>query len=252
MVDVGLSRDRTNIALAALFAAAALTGVVACSGGVYHKVRPGDTLYRIGKAYGVPVERLAKVNRITNPSRIYVGQKVFIPEAGRELPVDVITPDNPAPRESAGVAAGPEPAAASAGFHWPVADGNLSSRFGSRGGSFHDGIDISAPAGTPVSAAHGGVVIYSDVLRGYGNVIIVRHSNGYATVYAHNHRNLVRVDDRVHRGQVIAYVGASGRTSGPNLHFEVRYNNVARDPLRYLPARAPAGSPPIDAAAAGG
>jgi murein DD-endopeptidase MepM/ murein hydrolase activator NlpD len=219
---------------------------------VYHHVRPGDTLYRIGKAYGVAAEKLAKVNRITDPSRIYVGQKIFIPEANRELPVDIITPRNAGTNDvlRADPSAAPPPGAPT--FHWPVAGGRLASGFGNRGASFHDGIDISAPTGTPINAAHDGVVIYSDVLRGYGNVIIVRHDKGFATVYAHNDRNLVRVDDRVRRGQVIAYVGDSGRTSGPNLHFEVRHNNVARDPLPYLPARGRAATLPPDAAAAGG
>jgi murein DD-endopeptidase MepM/ murein hydrolase activator NlpD len=236
--DVGLSGVRRHPAPAVLLLTAiALFGLFACGGGVYHRVRPGDTLYRIGKAYGVPPETLAKVNRINDPSRIYVGQKVFIPEADRELPVDVITPVKAAPRESAGVRSDTEVPVGRPVLDWPVAGGNLSSRFGNRGASFHDGIDITAPVGTPVSAAYDGVVIYSDVLRGYGNVIIVRHAQGYATVYAHNQRNLVRSDARVRRGQVIAYVGVSGRTSGPNLHFEVRHNNVARDPLPLLPAR---------------
>lgn len=236
----------------ALLAAAMLLGMAACGGGVYHRVRPGDTLYRIGKAYGVSHQRLAKVNRISDPSRIYVGQKIFIPEADRELPVDVITPKNASRREQARVQPAPAPIPGAPVFDWPVAGGQLSSPFGNRGASFHDGIDISAPVGTPVNAAHDGVVIYSDVLRGYGNVIIVRHANSYATVYAHNRRNLVRTDDRIRRGQVIAYVGDSGRTSGPNLHFEVRYNNVARDPLRFLPPRGRAWLEPVDAADAGG
>lgn len=225
-----------------LIAAALAVAATACGGGVYHKVRPGDTLYRIGKAYGVSHERLAKVNRISDPTRIYVGQKIFIPEGNRELPVDVITPSNTRverdePRASARVAGSPF-------LDWPVPGGELSSRFGDRGSSFHDGIDIRAPIGTPVKAACEGVVIYSDVLRGYGNVIIVRHTNGFATVYAHNNTNLVRADDRVARGQVIAHVGVSGRTSGPNLHFEVRKNNVAHDPLHFLATRGQASSRP--------
>ena len=245
---MGRTGDDRHPALSVLLVAGALLALAGCSSsGVYHRVRPGDTLYRIGKAYGVPPETLAKVNRIADPSRIYVGQKVFIPEANRELPVDVITPANAPRRGAAQPEPEPEIAVGAPRFAWPVAGGSVSSRFGSRDGSFHDGIDISAPVGTPVNAAHGGVVIYSDVLRGYGNVIIVRHTDGYATVYAHNHRNLVRADDRVLSGQVIAYVGVSGRTSGPNLHFEVRHNNVARDPLRFLPARTRA-----VAAAAGG
>jgi len=111
----------------------------------------------------------------------------------------------------------------------------VASAFGARGRSFHDGIDISAPRGTPVRAAADGEVVYSDSLRGYGNVIIVRHRDGFATVYAHNERNEVRTGQRVRRGEVIGTVGDSGRATGPNLHFEVRQDNVAHDPLGVLP-----------------
>lgn len=233
--------------------ALALNGLCGCGRGVYHRVQPGDTLYRIGKAYGVSHQKLAKVNKVADPSRIYVGQKIFIPGAERELPVDVITPASTESYAVAGRAFDKsDPATLAVGLEWPVASGRVTSRFGNRGSSFHDGIDISAPIGTPVKAAHDGAVIYSDVLRGYGNVIIVRHSNGVATVYAHNHRNWVTRGDAVRKGQVIASVGESGRTSGPNLHFEVRRNNIARDPLGFLPPMRKAETHPGDAVDAGG
>jgi murein DD-endopeptidase MepM/ murein hydrolase activator NlpD len=126
-------------------------------------------------------------------------------------------------------------------FAWPVASGAVSSPFGMRAnGMMHEGVDISAPAGTPVLAADDGVVIYTGQLRGYGNVVILQHSGAYETVYAHDRRNFVHDGDRVGRGQQIGEIGTSGRTSGPNLHFEVRYNNRAEDPLSYLPPPAPA------------
>jgi murein DD-endopeptidase MepM/ murein hydrolase activator NlpD len=103
----------------------------------------------------------------------------------------------------------------------------------------HDGIDISAPEGAPVRAAADGRVIYSDVLRGYGYVVIIEHGKGLTTVYAHNKKNAVRVGTQVERGSVIAAVGRTGKTTGPNLHFEVRRNNTARDPIRFLPATSP-------------
>ena len=78
-------------------------------------------------------------------------------------------------------------------------------------------------------------MIYSDTLRGYGNVVIVEHGGGYATVYAHNEENLVHAGDRVHQGDTLARLGRTGRTSGPNLHFEVRKDNVARNPIYFLP-----------------
>lgn len=226
-------RRRTGKQLAAtvLLGALAACGIGACGRGIYHRVRPGENLYRISKAYGVPVQRLAHVNHLSDPSRIEVGQRLFIPGGRRELPVNVITPRGtnvrPPERDEA-----PKGALA---FSWPVPAGTLTSGFGQRGQSFHDGIDISAPVGSPVLAAQDGEVIYSDVLRGYGNVIILRHGQGFATVYAHNQSNRVRDGQRVRRGDVIAAVGDSGRTAGANLHFEVRQDNVARNPLYFLP-----------------
>jgi len=100
----------------------------------------------------------------------------------------------------------------------------------------HDGVDISTSPGTPVHAAGEGTVIYSGRLRGYGNVVIVQHDEHYVTVYGHNSYNSVSEGEAVKRGQVIGEVGSTGRATGPNLHFEVRRDNVAGDPLQYLPA----------------
>ena len=120
------------------------------------------------------------------------------------------------------------------GFIWPVR-GKITARFDSRHDTLNDGIDIAAPSGTPVRATMAGQVIYSDHLRGYGNLIIVRHRSGFASVYAHNRKNYVRKGQKVNRRQVIAEVGATGRVTSPLLHFEIRRNNVARNPLSYLP-----------------
>src|SRR4029077_8074643 len=144
-----------------------------------------ETLYRIGQAYGVPSETLAHLNGIKDKDRIEVGQLIVIPHARRELPVGVITPerardDRPAP---------PELPRGASPFLWPVESGVLTSPFGRRGDTHHDGIDISTPEGTPVRAARAGRVLYSDRLRGYGNLVIVAHDDGYATVYAHNREN---------------------------------------------------------------
>jgi murein DD-endopeptidase MepM/ murein hydrolase activator NlpD len=122
-------------------------------------------------------------------------------------------------------------------FIWPLASGTLTSSFGPRGRGHHDGIDIGAPPGTVVRASREGDVIYSDTLRGYGNVVIVRHPGGYVTVYAHNEQNLVDAGSKVRQGQAVAKVGRSGRTSGPNLHFEIRKDNVARNPIYFLPSQ---------------
>jgi lipoprotein NlpD len=223
-VRQGTARGFAGLALIAWLAG--------CGGraGVYHRVQPGENLYRIGKAYGIPYAELAEVNGLSDPSRIEIGQKLFIPGAQRQLPVDVITPRDASTMPSSGSSEG-APA-----FVWPVSGSSVASGFGRRGDSMHDGIDIRAPVGTPVYAAADGEVIYSDVLRGYGNVIIIRHSGGFATVYAHNERNMVREGEHIRKGQAIATVGDSGRTTGPNLHFEVRKDNVARNPLDFLPS----------------
>jgi LysM repeat protein len=194
-------------------------------------VRPGENLFRIGKAYDVAYEELARVNRIKDASQIQVGQRIFIPGATRQLPVETITPVEPLPA-APGM---PEvPDSSVDGFIWPV-NGTINSGFGPRGTTSHDGIDIGAPEGTPIRAIEKGEVIYSDQLRGYGNIVIVRHAGGFISVYAHNEANLVREGQAVSRGEFIARVGNTGRVSGPHLHFEIRKNNAAQDPLRYLP-----------------
>jgi lipoprotein NlpD len=214
-------------------AVAVLASVAACSHVVYHEIRPGENLYRISKAYGVPIDTLVHANHLSDPGRVNVGQRLKIPGARRTVPVSLVTPRTVEAHPSRG--SGPPPHV-SKQFVWPVAGGTVTSGFGQRGRGFHDGIDISAPAGADVLAADGGEVIYSDSLRGYGNCIIVRHTDGLATVYAHNQRNAVREGQRVRRGEVIGKVGDSGRTTGNNLHFEVRQDNVAHDPLYFLPA----------------
>ena len=213
-----------------------LVGVLACgaSRAVRHRVEPGETLYRIGLAYGVSHQTLARANGIGDADRIEVGQMLVIPEARRAVPVRVVTPDRaradrPAPRE---VPSGAVP------FLWPVDGGVLTSAFGPRDASHHDGIDISAPAGTPVRAARDGRVLYNDALRGYGNLMILEHDGGYATVYAHLRESGADPGDVVHQGDQIATVGETGKTSGPNLHFEIRKDNVARNPVFFLPEAA--------------
>lgn len=199
--------------------------------GVHHVVRPGENLYRIGKAYDVPFAELARANGIKDAAQIRVGQRIFIPGATQLLPVEIITPvETPwVPPSSAVPHEQPDD-----GLLWPVS-GMINSSFGPRSGSFHDGIDIAAPEGTPILAVERGEVAYSDQLRGYGNIVIIRHTGAIISVYAHNQINLVREGQQVERGTIIGKVGSTGRVTGPHLHFEIRKNNAAQDPLRYLP-----------------
>jgi murein DD-endopeptidase MepM/ murein hydrolase activator NlpD len=209
--------------------------------GIYHVVRAGENLYRIGKAYDISYEELARVNRLRHADQIRVGQKIFVPGAIRQLPVDVITPaqstmDLWISPEAAGQSPSDPSGSASIDqkFIWPIS-GTINSRFGPRGSSFHDGIDIAAPEGTPIRAIDAGAVIYSGHLRGYGNMVILRHLDGLVSVYAHNESNLVREGQHVSRGETIARVGSTGRVTGPHLHFEIRRRNKAEDPLPHMP-----------------
>ena len=205
--------------------------------GIYHIVRPGENLYRIGKAYDVGYEELARLNRLRAAGQIRVGQQIFIPGATRELPVEIVTPAQSAAEMSSIPQTAPQtPLLPSLDrtFIWPI-NGTINSGFGPRGANFHDGIDIAAPEGTPVRAIDSGEVVYTDQLRGYGNMVILRHADGFVSVYAHNERNLVREGQQVSRGETIARVGSTGRVTGPHLHFEIRHDNKAQDPLRYMP-----------------
>ena len=125
-------------------------------------------------------------------------------------------------------------------LEWPLR-GVVYGRFGKRGGEPHDGIDLAAPAGTPVRTAGAGRVLYAGEQRGYGLLVIVEHAPGKVTLYAHNRDLRVREGQEVRDHQVIATVGESGRTTGPHLHFEVRINGIAVDPLAHLGPAPPAG-----------
>ena len=214
-------------------AMAMAVAIAACGGpvGLRHRVERGENLYRIGKAYGVAVEELARVNEITDPGRIEVGQVLVIPHTTRAVPVNVVTPE----RSRADRPTLPELPSDPHPFVWPLSTGTITSDFGPRGATYHDGVDIACTPGAPVHAARGGRVLYSDTLPGYGNLIIVEHDDGYATVYAHNRENRAETGLTVKQGDVIAGCGESGESSGPHLHFEVRRDNIARNPLFYLP-----------------
>jgi murein DD-endopeptidase MepM/ murein hydrolase activator NlpD len=121
-------------------------------------------------------------------------------------------------------------------FIWPVPQFyKVSSHFGKRGSRNHDGIDIPAPRGTPIVSVDNGVVVYSDNgIRGYGNMIVIAHSDDIFTVYAHNRTNKVDKGDKVKKGELIAEIGNTGRSTGPHLHFEIRVKNKVRNPAQFL------------------
>jgi murein DD-endopeptidase MepM/ murein hydrolase activator NlpD len=196
-------------------------------------VARGDTLYAIARHYGVSVGRLMTANAISDPRDLRVGQRLVIPGSYQAASIGSTVRGEQSATPYRGIRADRQ-------FAWPVADGTVTSGFGIRNGVMHDGVDIAAPVGTPVLAAGGGTVIFCGRLHGYGNTVIIQHGPHYVTVYGHDERNLVREGEQVRRGQEIGEIGATGHTTGANLHFEVRRDNIARNPLAYLPDPPPA------------
>jgi lipoprotein NlpD len=212
---------------------------------VRHRVAPGETAFRIARSYGVTVEDLATliptVGSDDDPDEPHAEPDVAsAPERGGDS-VAVGREDLPPrpsvqgratdSRERAG-ASRPEPATKGM-LDWPLR-GVLYGRFGKKGREPHDGIDLAAPAGTPVKTGQEGTVLYAGEQKGYGLIVIVQHPNGIITLYAHNRDLRVKTGQTVRRSQVIATVGESGRTSGPHLHFEVRVDGKPVDPVDYL------------------
>lgn len=197
--------------------------------GVVHVLRPGENIYRLSRHYGVSVDEIVRANEIGDVRQLAVGQQLWIPNAHRPAPEQPLAP----PLSSTD--RGATPSEAGLAWAWPLR-GRLSSKFGGRRGGRHEGIDIRAKRGTPIRAAEAGRVIHSGRgLKGYGLVVILKHVGRYSTLYAHNQRNLVEKGEFVEKGDVIAEVGATGNATGPHVHFELRRDHQALDPLRHLP-----------------
>jgi len=197
--------------------------------GIYHVVERHQTLYRICKTYQVDIKEVASLNNIVDPSRIQTGQRIFIPGAVKVLKVEIYIDD--VVTESGGRE---KIAYKKHDFIWPV-EGRCVDLFEETERKRHQGVDISSPLGAPIKASSSGTVLYSgNTIRGYGNLIILRHSEEFVTVYAHNQVNLVEEGTWVEKGQIIGKVGQTGRATGPHLHFEIRKNNKAVDPLLFL------------------
>ena len=151
--------------------------------------------------------------------------------ATKAAPAPAPTPTPARPVEEVAAVSAPS----SSGFVWPV-QGKVISKFGATSdGLRNDGINIAAPAGAPVMAAADGTVAYAgNQLRGFGNLVLIRHANGLISAYAHNQSLLVKKGDKVKRGAVIARVGSTGNVSKPQLHFEIRKGEDPVDPMKYL------------------
>ncbi|MEY2678373.1 MAG: hypothetical protein RLZ00_1065 [Pseudomonadota bacterium] len=205
----------------------------------YYTVKPGDTLIRIGMDNGQSGRDIARWNKLDNPNLIEAGQVLRVVPPTAEAPV--VRQPAPVTTTSAPVASAPAapvtpatPVAAeeTISFQWP-ARGNLISGFDE---SKNKGLDIGGKAGDPVLAAADGRVVYAGAgLRGYGNLIILKHNNTYLTAYAHNQTLLVKEDQVIKRGQKIAEMGNSDADQ-VKLHFEIRRQGKPVDPAKYLSA----------------
>jgi len=263
----------TAVAAAPAAAAPATRPVaVASAAPSVHVVNPGDTLMSIARHNHMSVAELAKANNLDASAKLRLGTRLNVPAAriagaAPVAPAPVGAAHQPAvaampaigtrvaaagPQQSARLAqasptaedvAAAETPAAKAGestgalptFRWPVR-GKVITTYGAKtNGKSNDGINLAVPEGTPVKAAEDGVVAYSgNELKGYGNLVLVRHSNGYVTAYAHASELLVKRGDTIKRGQVIAKSGQSGEVGSPQLHFEIRKGSAPVDPLQFL------------------
>ena len=207
--------------------------------GVYHTVQKGQTLHFIARAYNVNLDRLKRINGVYDPSRLQIGTRLWIPGARQVLNIDSnINKQTLAKNKKKRKRALNKSIKAIKGFLiWPV-KGQLTSRFGNRSGRHHDGIDIGARRGTSIVAAAEGKVMFAGWgPTGYGLMIIIKHKNVLTTVYAHNSHIHVHKNQMVKKGQKIASVGSTGRSTGPHLHFEVRNDSLPMNPLNYLPKK---------------
>ncbi len=215
----------------------------------YHTVKHGESLYSISRMYNVDITTLSKVNNLQTPYTLSVGQRLLLPAS-----VSSYTPTTAKTKTSAaqtGIAPQAKTTSSpslpkemytppaknrNAKFAWPV-NGTVISGFGNLGsGRKNDGINIKAPLGTAVKAADSGIVAYAgSELKGFGNLILIKHTDGWITAYAHNDKLLVRKGQKVVRGEKIATVGSTGSVTTPQLHFEVRAGKKAVNPRTYLP-----------------
>ena len=187
--------------------------------GIYHKVRTNETIWRISKMYNVTIEDIIRSNNIPNVAHIEKNQLLFIPGTSSQQGVREQTPE--------------KTEVFSVGFEWPL-KGNIISYFGERRGlGVNQGVDIEAAAGDDVHAAQEGRVVVSDYVAGMGHTVILEHQENLYTVYTNNAVLLVKTGNAVKKGTPIAKVGKNGKLAF--LHFEVRKNAVADNPLYYLP-----------------
>ena len=236
-----------------------------------HVVNAGDTLLSVARRNHVSVPDLAKANNLEPSATLKLGTKLTVPgtksaavapaapavaaaaqpAAASPPPATKMAAAAPGPQQAARLAQATtkveeapaeaqvvkatEATGALPTFRWPVRGKVITSYGAKTNGKSNDGINLAVPEGTPVKAAEDGVVAYSgNELKGYGNLVLVRHSNGYVTAYAHASELLVKRGETIKRGQIIAKSGQSGEVGSPQLHFEIRKGSSPVDPLQFL------------------
>jgi murein DD-endopeptidase MepM/ murein hydrolase activator NlpD len=236
-----------------------------------HFVNRGDTLLSIARRNHMPVAVLARANGLDTQAKLKIGTKLTVPGARTAAAAPLAQPAAVATAQPAAALSPPatrmvaaagtpqqsvrmaqattkiddapaeapiKPAEATGAlptFRWPVRGKVITSYGAKTNGKSNDGINLAVPEGTPIKAAEDGVVAYSgNELKGYGNLVLVRHANGYVTAYAHASELLVKRGDTIKRGQIIAKSGQSGEVGSPQLHFEIRKGSTPVDPLQFL------------------
>lgn len=187
-------------------------------GGI-HIIAPGDTLANLAQRYEISMADILNANPGKNPLALEVGDCLIIPS--EEVYYGAVT-QTPSRGTSM-----------SKSMIWPVT-GTISSGYGARKSGFHHGLDIANKIGTPIHAADSGTVVFAGIKSVYGRTVIIKHTDGKQTLYAHAKSICVGEGERINQGDVIAYIGISGVTTGPHLHFEVRIDRKTYDPLLFL------------------
>ena len=238
-------------------AGGAPNGARTAAAGTVHVARPGDTLISLARRNGMKLSDLARANNMSPYTKLNVGDRITIPGGTRQVAANTApAPKAPQPAPVDTVASVPtqtanvakpelpeskpavtkaEPAGEIPSFRWPVR-GRIIAGFGAKAnGTQNDGINLAVPEGTPIKAADDGVVAYAgNELKGYGNLVLLRHPNGFVTAYANASELVVKRGENVKRGQVIARAGQTGNVNSPQLHFEIRKGSTPVDPTKYL------------------
>lgn len=186
-----------------------------------HTIKAGDTLWEIAARYELSLGQLSQANPDINPHKLQIGKRIVVPDSTTSVSALAVQPS----RSYAGFSSGM--------MAWPVT-GSITSPYGWRKSGFHHGIDIAGDIGNAIKAAAAGKVTFTGNQAIYGRTVVIEHPDGKESIYAHCQKILVDKNDYVVKGQSVATIGMTGRTTGPHLHFEVKINGETDNPTKYL------------------